>query len=343
MKLKKFLAFALMAATALNFTACSDDDDDDDAPQKEKEEQIDENESKDDDTNIKIKLSESSIDLEVGKTATITAIVEPEDADVEYKWSIEDEDIAKIANADEEEVVIKGVKAGETTLKVKIGDKSKTCFINVTKAKTDPIDDPVSVIKDYKYFVITMPDADFDKIAEDALDMRVNDADMFFQIWDTHDYKNPAELTYKSLEVTSGYGVEVDDEGWSGLGFNYQNKTLLANMSKITEDNGEGWYFHISIKVNSDVPQLIGFDGETGSYKFAINGDYNDNGSTYHKIADIPTDGNFHDVEVSMTNAINAGLIYSNKPTKALNLVWVLSGGVQGTQLYIDNIYFYKK
>ena len=337
MNLKKLLTFSMVAAImTMNFTACSDDDDDDDVAPKE-EEQTDGPKSKDD-TTIKIKLSKSSIDdLEVGKTATITAIVEPEDADVEYKWSIDDEDIAKIANADEEEVVIKGVKAGETTLKVKVGDKSKSCFITVTKAKTDPVDNPEPIVNNYSYFVISMPDADFDKIAEDALDMRVNEADMFYYLW---------EGTYKTLEASSGWGVEVTDKGWSGLGFNYQNKTLLANMSKITEDNGEGWYFHISLKVNSTVPQIIGLGSESGTsgeYKFAINGDYDDNGVITKKFADVPADGEFHDVEVPMTNAINAGAIYSNKPTQNPNLVFFLSGGVTGTQIYFDNIYFYKK
>lgn len=325
MKIKKFLAYTMMAATAFNFSACSSDDDDDD-----------DNNSQNQPTVESIKLSESSVEIVVGKTTTIVATIEPKDVEAEIKWTIEDESIAIIATEDdEEEVVIKGVKAGETTLKVTAGEKSKTCFITVKKANDDVTPPDPTPTNNYSYFVISLPDEEFEKIADKALDMRVNDADMFYYPW---------EGTYNTLEVASGWGVEVvENTTWSGLGFNYQNLETLANMSAITADGGKDWYFHISLKVNSTTAHLIGLDGESGSYKFAINGDYVDNGVTYKKAFDVANDGEYYDVEVPMTEAINAGLIYSDKPTKKPNLVWTLSGGVAGTQLYLDNIYFYKK
>ena len=44
-----------------------------------------------------------------------------------------------------------------------------------------------------------------------------------------------------------------------------------------------------------------------------------------------------------MSEAISAGLVFSDKPTKNPNLFFILSGGVAGTQIELDAIYIYKK
>ncbi len=69
MKISKFLAFSMMAATALTFGACSDDDDDDDVVTPPTDIKVE-----------KIVLSSTNVEVEVGKTAVLTATLAPEGA-----------------------------------------------------------------------------------------------------------------------------------------------------------------------------------------------------------------------------------------------------------------------
>lgn len=83
MKISKFLAFSMMAATALTFGACSDDDDDDDVVTPSTDIKVE-----------KIVLSSTNVEVEVGKTAVLTATLAPEGAKGTIEWSSSDITVA---------------------------------------------------------------------------------------------------------------------------------------------------------------------------------------------------------------------------------------------------------
>lgn len=330
MKITKFMAFLAMASMVVNFASCSDDDDDNS------------NESEKEDIKVQLDVDKTEVTINKGETATITATLTVEPADkaneVTLEWTLADETIAAVAD-NGTTAIIKGLKEGETTLKVTAAEKSKTIFVTVNDGVVPP---PPAA--EYSYFVLALDDDALASLGSEALDMRVNDSDSFFYIW---------EGTYNSLEtsglnslgnVAGWYSLEVvENTTWSGLGFCYMNMSNLANMAVITEEEGKDWYLHLAVKTTSPVSHLIGIAGEAGEYKVGINGDYVDNGTTYKNIQTLTTDGEWNEIEIPMDKVIQGGVVFSDKPTKNPNLVFVLSGGVAGTNIQLDAIYFYKK
>ncbi|MGM9791065.1 MAG: hypothetical protein ACI3Y4_01525 [Candidatus Cryptobacteroides sp.] len=143
-------------------------------------------------------------------------------------------------------------------------------------------------------------------------------------------YGEAAEWT--SLVVTS--------VGWSGAGWYNGEETpaFVASTSELAD-----WKFHIAYKGPAGSAHIIILTWNGNTYKFAIgDGQLVDNEVAYTAVA--PISGAFeanvwNEYEVSLADA---GLDYS-KAGKADNIVSVLSGGVTGTTLDVDAIFFYKK
>lgn len=143
-------------------------------------------------------------------------------------------------------------------------------------------------------------------------------------------YGEAAEWT--SLVVTS--------VGWSGAG--WVNKSVTPAFVASTSDLAD-WKFHIAYKGPAGKAHIVILTWNDNTYKFAVGeGQLEDNSVAYHAIA--PVSGTFeanvwNEYEISLAEA---GLDYT-KDGKADNLVSVLSGGVAGTTLDVDAIFFYKK
>lgn len=143
-------------------------------------------------------------------------------------------------------------------------------------------------------------------------------------------YGQAAEWT--SLVVTS--------VGWSGAGWFNDEDTpaFVASTSDLAD-----WKFHIAYKGPVGSAHIIILTWNDSTYKFAIgSGQLEDAGVSYTAIA--PVSGAFeanvwNEYEVSLADA---GIDYS-VVTKPVNIVSVLSGGVSGTTLDVDAIFFYKK
>ena len=74
-------------------------------------------------------LSQTTLSLEEGQTATLTATVKPDDAtNKAVSWSSVDSSIAKV----DDKGIVTGVKAGNTTITAKAGDKTVSCSVTVT-------------------------------------------------------------------------------------------------------------------------------------------------------------------------------------------------------------------
>ena len=132
----------------------------------------------------------------------------------------------------------------------------------------------------------------------------------------------------------------VTNVGWSGAGwFNGADTPAFVSSTSELAD----WKFHIAYKGPAGKAHIIILTWNGATYKFAIgNGQLEDNGVAYPAIA--PVSGTFepnvwNEYEVSLADA---GLDYT-QTGKSDNIVSVLSGGVQGTTLDVDAIFFYKK
>ena len=156
MKLKKFLAFALMAATALNFTACSDDDDDDVDPKNEEQT----NEPKDDDntdkpnsdSDITITLDQTSLTLEAGSEAIMLhATVSPEGTTV--TWSSSNAEVASVTSG-----VVVPINAGTATITATAGTATAKCEVTVTAKATPPSneDHKAILLSGSEYYIMIM-------------------------------------------------------------------------------------------------------------------------------------------------------------------------------------------
>lgn len=167
-----------------------------------------------------------------------------------------------------------------------------------------------------------------------------DDVTRFLYVWDgtyvggtcsgLNSYGQAAEWT--SLVVTN--------VGWSGAGwFNGEDTPAFVSSTSELAD----WKFHIAYKGPAGSAHIIILTWNGATYKFAIgNGQIEDAGVAYTAIA--PLSGTFeanvwNEYEVSLAEA---GLDYTQTGKKD-NIVSVLSGGVQGTTLDVDAIFFYKK
>lgn len=171
-----------------------------------------------------------------------------------------------------------------------------------------------------------------------AQDYRPDDTNHFLYVWDN---------TYTGLTASgpNWNGVvgefltfEVGTAGWSGLGF-ASAAGSPKDMSAITSD----FTFHIAFKATNNASHLLIFDGAEGIGAKVCVGPtaFVDNNVTYEPVADFARDGQWHLVEIPVSDLFALGLSYP--APFAGNVFALLSGGVTGTKIDMDAIFFYKK
>lgn len=142
---------------------------------------------------------------------------------------------------------------------------------------------------------------------------------------------------YMCLQVTAG-------AGWSGFGQNVKNTD--PSWDKVKEINGD-YYFHFCYKGADKVSHAFYVTVGEPAYHMTIgNGDpFNDNGTIFPAINPISNNGKFvanewNEYEVKVSDM---GLDFSAISGNDFNLLCGLSGGVEGTTINLDAIFFYKK
>ena len=199
----------------------------------------------------------------------------------------------------------------------------------------------VSSLKGSEYVVITL-----DEYTAAGLGSKIkanygpDDVTRFLYVWEgTYNGGTCSGLNCYG-EAAEWTSLVVTNVGWSGAGWFNGEETpaFVASTSDLAD-----WKFHVAYKGPAGSAHIVILTWNGGTYKFAIgNGQLEDNGVAYTAIA--PVSGAFepnvwNEYEVSLAEA---GLDYT-KAGKADNLVSVLSGGVAGTTLDVDAIFFYKK
>ncbi len=196
-------------------------------------------------------------------------------------------------------------------------------------------------LKGSSYVVLALDDNSFNAIGKKvAQDLRVDDKTRHLYVWsETYVGGTCSGLNFYG-EATEWTSLVVTNVGWSGAGWFNDNETPAIASDAADLAN---WKFHVAYKGAAGKAHIINLYWNGGTYKFAIGeGSLDDAGASYSAIA--PVSGKFvandwNEYEVALTDT---GMDYS-KAGKSDNIVGVLSGGVQGTTVDLDAMFFYKK
>lgn len=169
------------------------------------------------------------------------------------------------------------------------------------------------------------------------LDMRPDDVTRHLWVWSN---------TYVGCDDKGGmnsfgqledhFAMTVSDKGWSGLG--------------IIKDGGNDFSFiddtyvlHFAIKGNSAFSHAIGL----GAVCFALGESVIlDNGNPVKNLGTYPNDGEWYYFDIPIKDLKQLGTLWPDGkggPTAYTdNFFWTLSGGTQGVELHLDNVFLYK-
>lgn len=210
-------------------------------------------------------------------------------------------------------------------------------------------------------YVPVVIDAETAKSIEKKIvaDLRTDDYNNFLYVWE-NTYVGGEGAGLNFYEGTGYTSLVVGKVGWSGAGFCHPKeaeveqdgekvKVVIPAVKPFVNNDLKDWYFHLAYKTNDAsathrIQILWGIENEsTTEYAFALGGDFNDNGTITKVVDPISNDGKvvanvWNEYEIPLSQM---GIDFSKELTG--NYITVLSGGVEGTQLNLDAVFFYKK
>lgn len=170
---------------------------------------------------------------------------------------------------------------------------------------------------------------------------QLDDTNVFLYVWEnTYAAGTPSGLNFYG-EAAGWSSLVVGSVGWSGCGWCVVNPETVPAFVDSSADLAD-WKFHIAYKGQQGKAHIVILYWNGQEYKFAIGeGSLEDAGVSYTAVA--PTSGKFqanvwNEYEISLAET---GMDYTQTTTG--NIAAVLSGGVAGTTLDVDAIFFYKK
>ena len=287
-----------------------------------------------------VTLDKVTAKIAVGETVTLTASVTPAEKASELTWKSSNEAVATVANG-----VVTGVAAGEAKITAAVGEISAEATITVTGGDnpgTEEINHPS--LKGSDYFVFQLGGKAADQIASKIVaDFRPNDDTKNLWVWDKT--YNAGETSGKNFygEAEGWVSLTVASVGWSGFAYNCADLAELDKLAVIM-DEPEAYTLHIGMKSTDNASHLLFLDGTSGSGKACIGAAaFVDNGQSYAPLANFTRDGSWGEIEISMKDLTDQGLVYGSNNGKGLNVLGFLSGAVTGTILQYDAVFIYKK
>ena len=277
-------------------------------------------------------LSQTQVQLNVGEDVTVVATVA-------CTWESSNPEVATVTPQGEQSAKIVGVAEGSAVITAKTaGGQAKTCIVAVKKSGDDPTGG--SKLKGSQVWPIildgTTAEASASKI---AATFQPNDVDQHLWLWEgTYDGGTATGLNFHGNG--DGYcALVVTSVGWSGAGFCLDagsaglaaSETLRAAIVA----NPDDYFLHIAIKSTDQASHTFYMFGNDQT-KFVLGSAVFDGGFVF---SDFARDGAWHEFDVPMSTFATALAAKSAES----NVFVMLSGGVQGTQLNLDAVYFYKK
>lgn len=235
---------------------------------------------------------------------------------------------------------------------------------NGGSTKIDPDNDINSnlpaALQHSAFIPIILDGTSFESVKDKVVvDLRVDDKTNNLWVWD-NTYTGGAGEGLNFFGNTEGYiDLLVGTVGWSGAGFcvytsfkpDGAEEPFVAAVDPFEKINGSigadpaNWVFHLAYKGAERVAQIIGVGFGGKEYRFAIGeGSLADAGITYEAIAPVSGEfeaGEWMEYEIPVTEF---GFDFTSKDSaNGTNVLFIISGGVTGTEIKLDAAYYYKK
>lgn len=207
----------------------------------------------------------------------------------------------------------------------------------------DQDDDLVEVTSEYLqgsgYHLIALDETSKTKIASKVVkDYRTDDVNSHLYIWEETYEAGVSNGPNAFGEVEEWTSLVVTTAGWSGGGFAVSvpegDATIQADFSGV----GDDYVLHFAIKSQgSATHQIIVAGVNETAVPITLGSEAFEGVEPY---ANFPRDGEWHHIEIPVSYLKDQGLVL-NTPFNG-NTFTFLSGGVTGTTLEIDGIFYYK-
>lgn len=287
-----------------------------------------------------ISLDQDSLKVALESTGTLVATLEPEGATGTIEWSSSDPSVAAVNNG-----IVTALKIGEATVVASVGIYTASCIVTVTPKELDPNDLPVS-LKGSNYHIIQIDETSVAFI-EDKIDndFRPDDTEgsKNLYVWEST-FLGGTSSGLNFYEQAEGWvSFIVSNVGWSGGGYNVGPDYGPIDMTDL-HANPDDYVFHIAMKSAQPASSylLIFTDGTTEAKVCIGSSAFVDGGLTYQPYTDFARDNEWHAVEIPVSHLNTLGVFF-NQAFSDVNIFAFLAGGVQGTTLEMDAVFFYKK
>ncbi|MBR6034891.1 MAG: Ig domain-containing protein [Paludibacteraceae bacterium] len=315
MKANKFFAMALAALTLVGFNACKPDKD----------------------VEPDLSLDQTAIQLEVAQTATIVATVEA-------TWESSDATVAAVVPGNDggKSALVTALKEGSAIISATTkGGQTKTCVVTVKK-EAGPVGG--KELKGSQVWPIILDGTTLEANASKVVaSFQPNDVDQFLYIWNSGDTYAGAEATGLNFHGNGdGYtALVVTDKGWAGAGFCLTDAGNGWQAAKALNDAivaaPDDYFLHLAIKSTDNYSHCFYFMGSEAT-KFVLGATSVYDGPI---LANFDRDGAWHEFDIPMSSY--AAALATAPVVAGVNVFVMLTEGVQGAQLNLDAVYFYKK
>lgn len=188
------------------------------------------------------------------------------------------------------------------------------------------------------YVLVSLGENEAQRIKDVTLaDYRPDDVNHFLYIWDGT-YSPVAVSGVNSFGEQEGYNAySVNSVGWSGLGF------ASTGAGKDLSMLDDSFYLHIAFK-GDDADEHVSHAVRVGNAHFAVgNKPFADGGNVLGLLGDFKRDGQWYSLDIPFSElAARANPVFTGAANYVDNVVALLSGGVAGTKLNFDAVFFYR-
>lgn len=283
-----------------------------------------------------VTLDKTALSLKEGETATLGVMLAPVGATGNISWTSSDATVASVSTTG----VVTAIKSGTASVVAAVGVFNATCVVTVVK----PVLAVDRSLTGSDYFVIQLDETSFASIsAKVAKDLRPDDVNKNLYIWEnTFKGGTPSGTNFYGLAQGWVSLAVAGSAGWSGGGWNVNTAFGTVDMTRMFAAPAD-YYLHIGFKTSqAGRPIAIILNDGNVDGKFAIGGDFNDNGTIFKSLATVTTDGKWNSIDIPVTKLNELGLFY-NKPFTNKNILSILAGGTAGTTVDLDAVFYYKR
>ncbi len=279
-------------------------------------------------------LDKDDLEISLETSIVLNVSLQPEGAKGEVVWSSDDPTVASVDNG-----MVTAIKRGSAGITASCGTYSDTCRVSVIPVEFDA-DKLPSSLKGESYHIIQLDDSSYAYIEDRVVnDFRPDNLNKNLWIWESTFLGGASSgLNYYGLEK-GWISLVVANKGWSGAGFNVGPGYGSIDMTDLF-NNPLDYYFHISLKSSQPgTSVMLIFKDKNSEAKVVLGSIPLDGIAPY---SDFARDNMWSTVEVPVSYLNSLGVFFNDTFTD-VNILSFLAGGIEGTTLDLDAMFFYKK